>query len=654
MQPYFPARPKPDTSAPAATTAEAAVSRPAPASPQTGTATGPAIARPPSGGDEVLSRRTELVLRELGDLPTLPAVASRVLQLASSDDVPVKEVVRVIESDPALTMRLLALCKRAAYRTRHPITTVEMAVVMLGMDAVRSLVLSVAIFDWTNTAGDSYRRTGAVGGSTGKGSRSTRPGMLGNIEPKAAFNRTGFWQHSIAVACCADLIAREHPEMELHPEECFVCGLVHDLGKVALDLVLPKAYARVIELAEARQGNIADFERPIVGLDHHIAGRTLAERWGLPALLCDAMSLHNLGYAQLNDGPHRRTIAVVNLADLICRKLALGWSGNFATGWEETELCEQAGLNAQRVLGLTSKLYEATSARMRDLGLGDEPSQQLLIESILRANQRLGRVNQDLIESNAKLEQAQRELAETRAMARLGQMTAGAAHEMNNPLTVISGRSQSLLGRLREDQDRITAKAIIEASTRLTTLIARLNRIASPPTAEPSVIEVRDTLEDIITRAKDNYGERVQARGEKLSVMGVKLTVADGIEIARVDKDILGEALIEVIVNALESGPRGRVEVRVDAPRSDDRLQIQVVDDGTGMSEKALLHATDPFFSEKPAGRQSGLGLALAHRLIGVLGGEIELTSKPARGTTVCIRIPDWRATGESRGKRAA
>ncbi len=658
MQPYLPARNKPQAAAIAAP-GDAPIQSDIAARRSSGSpgSTGPAVVRAGLGGDEMLSRRTELVLRELGDLPTLPAVASRVLQLASSDDVPVKEVVRVIESDPALTTRLLALCRRAAYRTRHPITTVEMAVVMLGMEAVRSLVLSVAIFDWTTKAADTYRRSGPVGSATGKGSRSTRPGAMGGaggVEPRATFNRTGFWQHSIAVACCADLIAREHPELDLHPEECFVCGLVHDLGKVALDLVLPKAYARVIELAEGRQGNIADFERPIVGLDHHIAGRTLAEKWGLPRLLADAMGMHHLGYAQLPEGPHRRTVAVVNLADLICRKLALGWSGNFATGAEEAELCEQAGLQPQRVLGLTSKLYEATSARMRDLGLGDEPSQQLLIESILRANQRLGRVNQDLIEANAKLEQAQKELTEARAMARLGQMTAGAAHEMNNPLTVISGRSQTLMSRLRDEQDRSSARSIIDAAGRLTGLIARLNRIASPPTAQPEAVELRQSLESIITRAKDEYGARVQSRGEKLSVMGVKLTIADGLEIARVDIGILGEALVEVIVNALESGPRGRVEVRVDAPRTDDRLLIQVIDDGAGMSEKALLHATDPFFSEKPSGRQSGLGLALAHRLIGVLGGEIELASRPGRGTTVGVRLPDWRASGDPRAKRAA
>src|SRR5262249_30089082 len=140
-------------------------------------------------------------------------------------------------------------------------------------------------------------------------------GTTESPEPKAVFNRTGFWQHSIAVACCAELIAREHAGTDLHAEECFVCGLVHDLGKIALDLVLPRAYARVIEISDQRQGDIADFERPVCGVDHRLAGRTLGERWGLPALLIDVLGQHHVPPTELPDGPHRRSIAVVHIAD---------------------------------------------------------------------------------------------------------------------------------------------------------------------------------------------------------------------------------------------------------------------------------------------------------------------------------------------------
>ncbi|MCC6320779.1 MAG: HDOD domain-containing protein [Phycisphaerales bacterium] len=579
--------------------------------------------------EDLVSRRTEMVLRELDVLPTLPSVAARLLQLGADEEADVKEIVRLIETDPTLTARLLSLCKRAATRTRYPITTVEMAVVMLGLEAVRSLVLSVQIFDWSNQA----PRRGVKGG---KGDA-----------PTAGFNRIGFWQHSIAVACCADLMCREHPELELHGEEAFVCGLVHDLGKLALDLVLPRAYARVIELAEQREGNIADFERPIVGLDHHAAGAKLAERWGLPGIFRDVMLLHGLPFDAIPGTEHRTMVALVTLSDSICRKMNLGWSGNLSVGIDDRGLCERAGFNYARVEKMIPRLYEATSARCRDLGLGDEPSQQLLVESILRANARLGRLNQELGDANRQLQAAQAQLTETRALTRLGEMTAGAAHELNNPLTVISARAQALSQRVREDRDRAAAETIVEACQRLTGLIARLNRIATPPNPSPEPQDLRPLLEEVIKRAKARAAEHDHTATERsakaAAMIGVKLTIAEGQEPARVDRDLLTDALIEVVVNAIESNPRGPVEVRVQTDPDDDRLVIQIVDDGSGMSEHTLNHALDPFFSQKPAGRQTGLGLALAHRLVQAQGGTLELSSKPGRGTTVSIGFPIWR-----------
>lgn len=611
---------------------------------------GPSVFVAARDGDGLLSRRTELVLRELDSLPTLPAVATRLIQLGSQEDVEIREIVRLIEVDPTLTAKLLSLCRRAATRTRYPITTVEMAVVMLGLEAVRSLVLSVQVFEWGQ---NTKRRTrgGSRSGSARAGQRRTAGGSAG-AGGSAAFDRVGFWQHSIAVASCADLIAREHADLDLHPEEAFVCGLVHDLGKLALDLVLPKAYGRVIELSEARGGNIADFERPIVGLDHHTAGERLAERWNLPEVLREVMSRHALAFDQIPESPHRRTIAVVGLADAICRKLGLGWSGNHAPVEHERELAERAGLSWSRIEALIPRIYESTSVRCRDLGLGEEPSQQLLIESILRANARLGRLNQELAEANAALEDAQHQLAETRAMARLGEMSAGAAHEMNNPLAVISGRAQTLLKRCEIDADRQALRAIVDAGGRLTGLIQRLNRIASPPKPTFGPVDLKAALERVVQRAKERASIRPSAEGtggRAPTLLGVKVTIAEGLAPARLDGEVFSDALVEIVVNALESSPKSGVEVRAFARRDEDALVIEVSDDGRGMSEHAVAHATDPFFSEKPAGRQSGLGLALAHRLLRTHGATLEIASKVGRGTTVSVCLPGWRWSAHAR-----
>lgn len=622
---------------------------------RTGAAAGSgAASRGGSGGatglggaaQELVSRRTELVLRELDALPTLPSVAARLLSLGSDDEADVKAIVRLIEADPTLTARLLSLCRKAATRTRYPITTVEMAVVMLGLEAVRSLVLSVQIFDWSNKT---TRRSAPDNGKKTTGKQADAASV-------SRFNRTGFWQHSIAVACCADQLCREHPELEINPEEAFVCGLVHDLGKLALDLVLPKAYSRVIELAEEREGNIADFERPICGLDHHAAGAKLAERWGLPEIFRDVMLLHGLEADALPETPHARMVTLITLSDVICRRMSLGWSGNLSAGPDERGLCAAGGFDPARVDRAMPKLYEATSSRCRDLGLGEEPSQQLLIESILRANARLGRLNQELANANAALDAAQTQLTETRALTRLGEMTAGAAHELNNPLTVISARAQSLAGRLRDDRDKALAEAIVDATSRLSEIIARLNRIATPPTPNPEPTQLRPMCEEVIKQAKGRVAARRGTTGadQARTVIGVKLVIGDGQEPARLDRELMADALIELVVNAIESQPRSTIEMRVDTDPEDDRLFFQIVDDGAGMTEHALNHALDPFFSQKPAGRQTGLGLALAHRLIQVQGGTLDLASKAGKGTTVTASLSHWRCgAGASNGRGA-
>jgi len=602
---------------------------------------GPARARGAGPGfllDPLLSRRTELVLRELAGLPTLPAVAARLLKLGAQEEPDLREIVRLIESDPTITARLLSLCRRAANRTRHPITTVEMAVVMLGLDAVRSLVLSVAIFDWSASV---PRKARAAKPTQAPGSGAT--------VATVGFNRVGFWQHSVAVACAAELIAREMPEPGLHPEECFVCGLVHDIGKLALEVVLPRAYSRVVELAGHRCGNIADFERPILGMDHHAAGAHIARMWGLPENLRAAIELHGVPYDQLPDGESRRLVGIVGVADALCRRLGLGWSGNLAAAPDDRELAARMGLSADRIESLIARLYEATSARCRDLGLGEEPSQQLLVESVLRANARLGRLNQELGEANRALGEAQQQLAEARAMVRLGEMTAGAAHELNNPLTVISGRAQSLLGRLRDEHDRAAAGAIVEAAGRLSALVSRLHRIANPPAPDLRPTDLGTMMGEVIRLAKVRCASRATPSG----LLGVKLMLAEGLDTARLDTGLMIDALVEVVVNAIESGPRSPVEVRLLEDAADTScLLVQVIDDGTGMSEHAMDHALDPFFSEKSAGRQPGLGLALAHRLVGLHGGEVTLASRPGRGTSVTVSIPDYRWTRESASGR--
>ena len=125
--------------------------------------------------------RAELILSQLEQLPTLPSVAVLVLQTANSPDSGAADLAALIETDQALTTKVLSLVRRAHLGAGREITTVAQAVVMLGLAAIRNAVLSVQVYE-----------------------------MFAAAEPgdESALDRTEFWKHSLAVACAAQLIAR--------------------------------------------------------------------------------------------------------------------------------------------------------------------------------------------------------------------------------------------------------------------------------------------------------------------------------------------------------------------------------------------------------------------------------------------------------------
>src|SRR5499433_1697410 len=102
---------------------------------------------------DLREKRVELILQQLEDLPTLPAVAVRVLEVTSNESSDAKEVVQLIESDPSLTARILQLVHRADVGVRGEVTSVERAVVLLGFEAVRSAVLAISVFEAFRDAG---------------------------------------------------------------------------------------------------------------------------------------------------------------------------------------------------------------------------------------------------------------------------------------------------------------------------------------------------------------------------------------------------------------------------------------------------------------------------------------------------------------------
>jgi signal transduction histidine kinase/HD-like signal output (HDOD) protein len=321
--------------------------------------------------------RLELILQQLDALPTLPSVAMRLLSVTSDDESESREVIELVESDPALTSRVLAMCAAAHHGLGKKITTVDRAVVMLGFEAIRNAVLSIKVFEAfaEEVAGDSE-----------------------NKEQVRGLDRGAFWRHSLAVAIASERIAHRHADLiePFKPGEAFVCGLLHDMGKLALDHLLPKSYARVVELAAERGANIAEIEKKVVGLDHHTVGKRLAEHWRLPHVIQDCCWLHGTRYEALPALGHRALIGVVGVADLLARQAHIGYSGNFNLRDRIEVRCAEAGLDVVAVTEEMDSIREELERRADAMGLGETPSRALYLESVLQANTLLSRMNERL------------------------------------------------------------------------------------------------------------------------------------------------------------------------------------------------------------------------------------------------------------------
>ena len=241
-----------------------------------------------------------------------------------------------------------------------------------------------------------------------------------------------------------------------------------------------------------------------------------------------------------------------------------------------------------------------------------------------------------LEEHNRSLEGLVRErterLMQSEKVAAMGSLLAGVAHELNNPLTVLSGQAQLLLGQAESAFTR-RAASIQRAADRCVRIVRNFLALARQQPPERSEV----SLKQVVEGAVELLAYELRTEG-----VAVVIDVPEGLPRLWADAHQLHQVLVNMLANAQhamrrQEAPR-RLAVRV--RQTGPRVRLEIADSGRGIPPEALAHIFEPFFTTKAAGEGTGLGLSLCRSIVEDHGGTITVESVPGRGTTFGIELP--------------
>jgi two-component system sensor histidine kinase HydH len=239
-----------------------------------------------------------------------------------------------------------------------------------------------------------------------------------------------------------------------------------------------------------------------------------------------------------------------------------------------------------------------------------------------RTTQRLTEVYRQLQDNFEQMKRADRLFA-------LGQLSAGLAHEIRNPLASIAGAAGILKRNIhRERKDAECLEIISKECQRLNGLLTQFLEFARPPTPKYQATDFCVVIDSVMELAAHAVGKRhVDLRKE----------ISPDLAPVECDPELLKQVLLNLIINAIQATPRDG-EVLVSAGQCNDRLLIEVRDEGCGISGADRDRIFDPFFTTKESG--TGLGLSVAHQIVEQHGGILRAEANPGRGMTFSVSLP--------------
>ncbi|MCB1852577.1 MAG: GHKL domain-containing protein [Gammaproteobacteria bacterium] len=239
-----------------------------------------------------------------------------------------------------------------------------------------------------------------------------------------------------------------------------------------------------------------------------------------------------------------------------------------------------------------------------------------------------------LLEDMTDLETLEAELAHSDRLASIGRLAAGVAHEIGNPITGIASLAQNLRYEKEPEIIAESINSILQQTKRISNIIGSLMNFSRSGSigSDYQTFKLKSTIDEAIrlvklTRSGKQVEYRVSCR-KKLQLVG--------------DKQHISQVLVNLLANACDaSDPGGKIEII--AFQEDDQVQLEVMDQGRGITERDQQEIFEPFFTTKKPGEGTGLGLSMVYKIIQEHQGQIKIESVPGTGTRVVVRLPQHR-----------
>ncbi|MCK5149065.1 HDOD domain-containing protein [bacterium] len=239
-----------------------------------------------------MSNPMDVLFEETFRIPTLPSIFVEIRELIGNPRHSMADIAALIDKDAGLTIRLLRLANSAYYGLRNEVDTVKRALVCIGTRELQNMVFCTSVVK-----------------------------MFHGI-PEELINMTLFWKHSVGCGLMAKSLATYIPS--INPDQMFIAGLLHDVGRLLIWKQLPKKSSQILLHAQSQAMILQHAEQQYLGYDHCDVAARLLQMWNIPEIISESVTYH---HQPQESKKYFKETSIIHLADIIVHALELGQSG---------------------------------------------------------------------------------------------------------------------------------------------------------------------------------------------------------------------------------------------------------------------------------------------------------------------------------------